>query len=212
MRAAVCGPAHTGESDEMEREFRTVRLRVWPVGFTLAELLVVIVIIVFLAGVGMVFSRDAYRKIQVEKAALDFMLAAKYARVAAIERQSPCIIELEKEGGRFTVLTYAVDAETGQTAEVPLQGAYFKKAVELGGDVSFEEVLIMTAGQGGPIEQEEAKAVVFLPDGTAQRAVIQIGDGRTHYTASISAATGRTKLQAGTADKVENQTIDLDGD
>lgn len=199
-------------SDKVKRRERIVKVGAGASGFTLGELLVVIVIIVLLAGVGMVFSRDAYRKIQVEKAALDFMLAAKYARVSAIERQSPCIIELDKEGGRFAVLTYAVDAETGQTAEVPLQGAYFKKPVEFGGDVSFEEVLIMTVGQGGPIEEEEAKAVVFLPDGTAQRAIIQIGDGRAHYTASISAATGRTKLQAGTADKVENQTIDLDGD
>jgi prepilin-type N-terminal cleavage/methylation domain-containing protein len=196
----------------MEREVRTLRLGVRRRGFTLAELLVVVVIIVLLAGVGIVFSRDAYRKIQVERAALDFMLAAKYARVSAIERQSPCMIAVDKEGGRFAVLTYAVDAETGETAEVPLQGIYFRKPVELGGEVSFEEVLIMTVGQGELIEQEEAKAVVFLPDGTAQRAVIQIGDGRTHYTASISAATGRTKLQAGTADKVEIQTVDLDGD
>ena len=54
------------------------------------------------------------------------------------------------------------------------------------------------------------RGVVFLPNGTAQSAVVQIGNGRHHYTAYVSAATGRTTLHPGTADEVETGIIDLD--
>ena len=49
-----------------------------------------------------------------------------------------------------------------------------------------------------------------MPDGTAQSAVVQIGDGRNHYAASIAAGTGRVKVYEGTAEAVEAVSIDLD--
>jgi hypothetical protein len=57
---------------------------------------------------------------------------------------------------------------------------------------------------------DEQRAIVFSPNGTAQSAIIQIGDGKNHYTVSICAATGKAKMHFGTAEKVEVSTIDLD--
>jgi len=40
--------------------------------------------------------------------------------------------------------------------------------------------------------------------------VIQVGDGKTHYTVSISPATGKAKMFFGTAENVRIGTVDLD--
>jgi hypothetical protein len=169
-----------------------------------------VLIIVLIVGVGSGISVARYKKIKVEKAARDFMFAARYARMTAIERQILCIIELDTEESRFAVVTYGVDAETGQTGTIPVLGTYFKRPVEFGGDVMFEEVRVAPLGQSWATQEDEEEAIVFLPNGTAHAALVQIGDGRTHYTASISGATGRTKLHAGTAEGIGSPTVDLD--
>jgi hypothetical protein len=59
-------------------------------------------------------------------------------------------------------------------------------------------------------DAEDLQRIVFSPNGTAQMAVIQIGNGKTHYTISVSAATGRAKMVYGTAEKVKPTSVDLD--
>jgi prepilin-type N-terminal cleavage/methylation domain-containing protein len=188
------------------------RVRGEPGGFTLVEILLAVLIIALIGSVGVGVSVARYKKIKVEKAARDFMFAARYARMTAIERQTPCIIELDTAGSVFAVVTYGVDAETGQTGTIPVVGTYFKRPVEFGGDVMFEEVRVAPLGQSWAQQEDEEQAIVFLPNGTAHAALVQIGDGTTHYTASISGATGRTRLHAGTADGIGSPTMDLDED
>ena len=63
-------------------------------GFTIVEMLLVTVLIVLLIGlVGGIYTRS-YKKAVVKKSARNFLLAAKYARILAIERQSECKLEL----------------------------------------------------------------------------------------------------------------------
>jgi hypothetical protein len=52
--------------------------------------------------------------------------------------------------------------------------------------------------------------VVFLPNGSAESAILQIGDGRNHYTIAVVAATGKATLYAGTAQEVDTVSVDLD--
>ena len=52
--------------------------------------------------------------------------------------------------------------------------------------------------------------MVFLPNGSAESAVLQIGDGKSHYTVAVVAATGKATLYAGTAQEIETVSIDLD--
>jgi len=59
---------------------------------------------------------------------------------------------------------------------------------------------------------EDLPTIIFLPDGTAQSAVVQIGDEKTHYTVSINAATGKAKLVSGTVENVKVSTVDLDAE
>jgi hypothetical protein len=57
---------------------------------------------------------------------------------------------------------------------------------------------------------EEVKTITFNGNGAAQEAVVQIGNGKTHYTISIDAPTGRAKMYFGTAENVKVTTTDLD--
>ena len=155
----------------------------------------------------------------VEKAARDFVLAAKYARIMAIERQKPYKINLgaanaaEATNNGFRLVIDEFNQETEQTEQVIVRDLYFKP-VEFTGDVKFEGIQITPAGWEAATETDEAREIVFSPGGTADSAVIQIGDGKNHYTISISAATGRATMYFGTAEKLKEEakigTIDLD--
>ena len=86
-------------------------------GFTIIEVLVVITIIALIAGVGGGFYIGTYKRMLVEKAARDFFLAAKYARIMAIERQKPYRIELDATNGGFYLITEQLNEETEQTEQ-----------------------------------------------------------------------------------------------
>ena len=181
-------------------------------GFTIIEVLLVVVIIALLAGVGGGIYVGTYKNMLAKKAARDFLLAAKYARMMAIERQSPCRMELDDVNNGLWLVVDGQNIETGQVEPVIVRDFYFKP-VEFGGNVGFENIQIAQVGleevyDAG--EETEEKTIVFSPNGTAQSAVIQIGDGKNHYTASISAATGKTTVYFGTAEEVKVGSIDLD--
>ncbi len=175
-------------------------------GFTIVELLVVITLIALIAGVGGGFGVGTYRRMLVEKTTRDFFLAAKYARIMAIERQRQYRIELDTANGGFYLTSNELNVETEQTEQTIVRDLY-SRPVEFVGDVKFEAVQITPLGSQSSDEQT---SILFLPNGTAQSAVIQIGDGENHYTVNICAATGKAKVYPGTAEEVETGTIDLD--
>jgi Tfp pilus assembly protein FimT len=180
-------------------------------GFTIVELMVVVVLIVLLAGAGGgVVTLRTFKKIQADSAVRHLMFAAKHAKLTAIERQSPCILALDTEENAFGLFINVVDEQTGMTQQMPLNDFYFKKAVDLPGDVEFEDIRITSLDGTEPDYNEQVRQVVFLPDGTAQRSVIQIGDGNTHFAVSISAATGKAKVYVGTGEDIPPDTVDLE--
>ncbi|MHC4260056.1 MAG: GspH/FimT family protein [Planctomycetota bacterium] len=175
-------------------------------GFTIIEVLVVIIIISLIASVGGVFNLGTYKRMLVEKAARDFFLAAKYARIMAIERQQPYRIEMDATNGGFHLTTEQLNEETEQTEQTIVRDLY-SKPVEFNDAVKFENIQITPTGSESSDEQT---TIVFSPNGTAQSAVIQIGDGENHYTVNIYAATGKAAVQPGTAKEVKITTVDLD--
>lgn len=179
-------------------------------GFTLAEVLVVVVIIGLLAGLGGGIYVGTHKRMLVEKAARDFVLTAQYARIMAIEKQRQYKIQLDAANNGFFLATTQLDEEEGQTEQMIVKNS-FCRPVEFEGKVMFEDIQITPIGlQTTTEEDEEEQTIVFSPDGTAQSAVIQIGDGKTHYTVSIFAATGKAKVYIGTSEDVEVGVIDLD--
>ena len=190
----------------MQRRKSKVNVKAKRCGFTLVEVLVVVVIIALLGGLGSGIYVGTYKRMLVEKAARDFVLAAKYARIMAIERQRPYRIELDTANGGFCLACDELNVETQQTEQTIVRDLY-SKPVEFVGDVKFEDMQITPLGSES---SDQETAIVFLPNGTAQSAVIQIGDGQNHYTISICAATGKAAVHRGMAEEVETGTIDLD--
>jgi len=180
-------------------------------GFTIAELLMVVVIIALIGGVGGGLYVGTHKRILVEKAARDFVLTAKYARIMAIERQQPYEIQLDVANGGFWLATSQWDEET-EAAEQVVVRDYYCKPVQFEGEVKFEDIQVTSTSMKSSAETEEKQTIVFSPDGTAESAVIQIGDGKNHYTISIYAATGKAKMYFGTTENIEVGTVDLDAE
>jgi len=110
-------------------------------GFTLVELLVVLLLVVMLAGVmGGGYFRQ-HRKRQVDKTAQELLLAVKYARVVAVERQTPCTLKLDHAAGWFYLTVDEIDS-TGAEAEEVILSNLFTKPVELPGEVQFLQISV----------------------------------------------------------------------
>jgi len=171
----------------------------------------VVVIIGLITGAGTGLYVGTFRKMQVEKAAYDFFLTTKYARLMAVEKQSHYKMELDQAIGAFQLTTVLWDEESGQAQQEIVKNMYCKP-VEFQGEVVFESVNIASSGWETQSVDEQQQTIIFSPNGTAQASVVQIGDGATHYTISISPATGRAKMFFGTAENVTVGTTDLEAE
>lgn len=169
----------------------------------------VVVIIVLIASAGGGIYLGTYKRMLVEKGARNFLLAAKYARITAIERRSVCRIALDIKNNRFWLVVNELNEDTGKTEQIILRDVYFKP-VTFSGDVKFENIQIKSADSEELSATTEHQSIVFLPDGTADSAAIQIGDDKNHYSIGISAATGKARIYAATIKNVKSKTVDLD--
>jgi len=177
-------------------------------GFTIVELLLVVVVIALVAGAGGVIYAGSYRAMLAKKAVREFVLGARYARIKAVGGGSVCVMKLEAAEPGFTLLV--CQQQDGSAAQmVPLQDGFHKRAVKFPDRVRFEVIRITEVGLSEEAAGEGSE-IVFAPNGTAQAAVIQIGDGRNHWTVQVNPATGQVEARSGTADEIEPMIVDLD--
>ncbi len=182
-------------------------MRRW--GFTLAEVLAVVLIIGLLTTAGTGLYVGTFRSMQVKKAALDFLLTARYAQIMALERQAQYTMELDMVNRAFLVTTVRWN-EANQEMSVETVSDMYCKPVQFEGEVQFEAAEVTPGAWETQEPAEELKTITFNANGTAQEAAVQIGNGKTHYTISIDAPTGRARMVFGTAENVKVTTTDLD--
>lgn len=178
-------------------------------GFTLVELLVVIAIISLMASVGSGMLLGTLKRLKVDKAASNLLMAAKYARIKAVEQQRQYRLCMDVLNNGFYLVTTLFDEETGQICQTIVRDPYCKP-VTFEDDIRFENIQITPIGMETFTETEDLQTIVFSPDGTAQSAVVQIGNEKIDYTLSINAATGKAKLVLGSVENVKVSTVDLD--
>ncbi len=194
----VCGASRIG-----------VAGRVGGAGFTIIELLVVSAIIALLAGATFRMSAKRHRRVLVEKCAREICLAARYARIFAVEKQRSCKLVFDKEQKRF-YLYGSVQAG----GEPDVISSVYSRPGTLSDRVNFEQIKITPTGSeygddaGGDAGGDAV--VVFRADGTADGAVLVVGDGEYHYIVSIAAGTGRAKVRLYNANEDEDENYQTD--
>lgn len=170
-------------------------------GFTLVELLATAIIIVLLGSVAVTFGHGTYKRLLVERAAKDVFFAAKYARLLAIEKQVKCKLMLDDTENALSLVM--VGSKTG---DMELVSDQYSKLVKFDDGVVFEQIKIVSTKEIA----EDEKSITFRPNGTADTAILEIGDGKNKYTVYIMAATGKAKVIFGPAEDLQVDIIDLD--
>ncbi len=179
-------------------------------GFTLVELLVVVMLIALLGGLGSGMYTGTHKRMVVKKAARQFYQAARYARIMAIQKGQPYELQLAEGNQGFALTTTQWNQQTAQGQRILVRD-YYSKPVKFEEGVGFEAVKMATlTAQPSSDDTEQEQKIVFRPDGSTVSAVIQIGDGKTHYTIALVPSTGKASLQEGTADDIKVAVIDLD--
>lgn len=181
----------------------------WIGAFTLIELLLVVAIIALIGGLSGGMYTGSYRRLLVERTARQFLLHARYARIMAIEQGRPYELHLDGENRGFALMTAQADPQTTESESVVVRD-YYAKPVMFEGDVRFEDVRILTQASEQTSDVGGGQRIVFLPNGSAESAVVQIGDGKTQYTIAVVASTGKATLRRGAAGEMQMAVIDLD--
>lgn len=176
-------------------------------GFTLVELLLVVIIIALFASAAGGGWVNSYKKNVVCKRASEFLLAAKYARLTAVEKRRSCKLVVDEARKSFYVMARVADSDTGVLKEQMISNQY-TKPVKFDGSVGFEEVKIFSTDKNN--DSAEKEVIMFYANGSSDSAVVQFGDGKHHYTVHILAATGKAKLRYGTSEESPVDIIDLD--
>lgn len=172
-------------------------------GFTLVELLAVSVIVALLASIAISSGHGTYKRLLVERAAKEVYFAAKYARLLAIEKQVKCRLILDEEENTLclALVNNGIGAE-----DMEVISNQYSKPVKFETGVKFEKISIVSMKE----TSEDETVVTFRPDGTADTAIIQIGDDKNKFTVYIMASTGRAKVLLGLAEDLPVDIIDLD--
>lgn len=168
-----------------------------------------VAIIAMLGTLGGGYCVGTYKKLLVEKAARQFLLMARYARIMAIEQQRPYELQIDPNNRGFLLATTQTDPQTGESHKVLVRD-YFCKPVKFEGDVKFEDVQLLSYGEAGSAQTDLESRVMFFPSGSAEPAIVQIGDGKTHCSIAVVAATGKADLYPGLTTDVRGVSVDLD--
>lgn len=175
-------------------------------GFTIVEILLVTILIALLASAAGGFYARTYKKTLVKKSARDLLMAIKYAKILAVEQQTECKLKINADNNGFILTIDNGQGETQEKNELIIKDLYFKP-VKFDESVKFEDIRIRSVDT----EEKQKNYITFFPNGTAQEAVFQIGDGENHYSVSVSAVSGKAMIHAKSARTVDQgSTIDLD--
>ncbi len=182
-------------------------------GFTLLEVMVVVILMAMMAAFAGGYYLRSQKRWQVERTSQELFLLLRYARVAAIERQATCKAYLDQTANRVWLTSYTENEEGGRE-EVVLENR-FSRPVELPEHVQFMKIELKRLEQAREnneteAEESEADIITFRPDGTADQALIILGDTLTFFSITLDSVSGRAVCHSGIMDSLPQQVMDLD--
>ena len=159
-------------------------MRVRGDGFTLLELLVVILILSVVASIGVLAVKRSLGGIQVRTACRSLVQVMNYARLAAVEERIPYEVRFDTKAASYWLNPLGEEAETDKNPTRHLPPARFLP----------EGVFLRITTERTEDGEDGEKAVVFHPDGGADLAVIHVGDNQDYiHTLITSPATGQVR-------------------
>ena len=182
-------------------------------GFTLVELMLVIMILSLIAGASGVYYVGTYRKTSLKAAAREMLLMGKYARIYAIENRQVCRMYLDRQQEQMFLVALADNDAAEGNQETMISNPYCRKKTLKSG-VEFEDVQIQPLADEGNDPLTQDSCINFYPDGSCDGAVVQIGNGRHSMTTIFLSAYAKVKVFEGSADQItcRMQAIDLDAE
>lgn len=176
-------------------------------GFTLVELIVVLVIISVLTTMIVPRMYRSGGSTQLRQSAHRFLLTVQYALNFAATRRCQCRLMIDTQQQRYTIVRQK-DPQHDPNEFIPIDAA-LAKAEQLGEGMKFSKVWIEPR-QGRAEKNEQADCITFEPTGQADAAVVEITDGKRTYSVLVMPHTGHAKLVEGSAAKLPNDRLDLD--
>ena len=179
--------------------------------FTVAELMLVIIILVLLAGFSGAYYVGTYKKASLKSAARNLLLMGRYARLRAIEDGQACRLYLDNAHRQLYVVVPVFDAVSQTQKQTIVSNPYCRK-MTLDNGIEFEYVDVTPAMGESETGGDSDGCINFYPDGSCDSAVVQMGNGRHSMTAVFSSAYARIKIYEGSMNIVEAgmQVVDLD--
>jgi prepilin-type N-terminal cleavage/methylation domain-containing protein len=188
-------------------------------GFTLIELLAVTALIGLLAGMSILRYAKMGNQTILTNQTRQVYLAAKYARIAAVEKQKSFVLRLDETGRQIVVgplpqedailtgqqelpASQAPSTEESAEPEPEVVKNAYVRPILLNDKLQIEQFLV----DGQSIVQSQC---VFYPDGTAQACAIQLGDGIRHACVLVT-QTGRARMKMEAAQQIQTGRVDLD--
>lgn|GEM_PF-3434988 len=172
-------------------------------GFTLVELLAVVVLVALLAGAAGGIYFKSYQNRLLAKEARQMLLTAKYARLAAIEGGKVCWMKFDPQNNRYWL-------EIENELENIVVKNQYSRLVEFSDNIKLENVQIKSEEDNYASTATTDAMILFNPNGTADNAVVTITNGVMKYYLTVCGPTGKSKLQSAKPDAALGEAIDLD--
>ncbi|MBM3502188.1 MAG: prepilin-type N-terminal cleavage/methylation domain-containing protein [Armatimonadetes bacterium] len=183
-----------------------------PRGFTLVELMVVLVILVLLAGLTAPSFARQYHVAKLRSAARDLVGLMQYARSQAVVEGTTYRLNVDRDGGRVWVTYYdtetaeARDEEPKFVEDESVLGASRKLPagvticeLQLGDEALAqlsEEALEEIEGLQSRLNEEGTPFIAFAPSGTSDGARILLeNEYEDQLAVAVDAITGRTEVR-----------------
>lgn len=169
-------------------------------GFTLVEMVVVVIIMAVLFAVTLPSLRSTAKNNRLRSSVRELMSLMKYARTEAVFNGRTTEVFLSLEENQFWLDLRTPDPKTGRYNPKDKKSTMERKR-DLEKQVSFKGI---DALPGNILQNEKVIACDFYPDGTASPTLITLENDRDAvYTIEILKSTGMVELTQGTLETVQ---------
>ena len=176
-------------------------------GFTIVELIVVLIVVAVLAGMIAPRMLGARGPARLRQHTRSFLATARYARDFAVTRRRKCRLTIDAAKQTY-ILTQQSSAEHDPNEFVSLS-ANLGKTQRLPDGLRFGPLRVEPL-PGRPKTDLRADYIDFDSTGRADSAVVQITDGTRVYSVVIAPHTARARLVEDAVTKLPNDRLDLD--